>query len=77
MKNQRLIASLILLKLLLPVMTSAKSTLAERVDQAMQRELAEQELIGLAVGIVSNGKILHVNTYGLADRENNTKITNH
>ena len=75
MKNYRLIASLILLKLLLPVMTSAKSTLAERVDQAMLRELAEQELIGLAVGIISNGKILHINTYGLADRENNTPIT--
>ena len=56
MKNYRLIASLILLKLLLPVMTPAKSTLAERVDQAMLRELAEQELIGLAVGIISNGK---------------------
>ncbi len=75
MKNHRLIGTLAIFGLLLPLTTSAASTLIKRVDQAMLNEMTEQQLIGLAIGIVQGGQIVHVNGYGLANREEKTPIT--
>ena len=75
MKNHRLIGTLAIFGLLSPLTTSAASTLIKRVDQAMLNELTEQQLIGLAIGIVQGGQIVHVNGYGLANREEKTPIT--
>ncbi|HJN89581.1 MAG TPA: serine hydrolase domain-containing protein, partial [Verrucomicrobiota bacterium] len=60
---------------LLPGLTAAAAPLAKRVDEAMHDELARQELVGLAVGIIQDGKITHLNGYGWANREQRTPVT--
>ncbi len=60
---------------LLPGLTAAAVPLAKRVDEAMHDELARQELVGLAVGIIQDGKITHLNGYGWANREQRTPVT--
>ena len=49
--------------------------LAKRVDHAMTNEIAKQELIGLAVGIIQDGQITYLKGYGLADREQQLPVT--
>ena len=51
---------------------AAAPPLAKRVDEAMRDEMARQELVGLAVGVVQDGKIAHLNGYGLAKRSSNS-----
>ena len=60
---------------LLPAMSTAASPLAERVDKAMRDEMAGQELIGLAVGIIQDGQIAYLKGYGLANREQRLPVT--
>ena len=60
---------------LLPAMSAAASPLAKRVDQAMRDEMAEQELVGLAVGIIQDGQIAYLKGYGLANREQRLPVT--
>ena len=60
---------------LLPGLPTAAPPLAKRVDQAMRDEMAEQELVGLAVGIIQDGQIAYLKGYGLADREQRVPVT--
>ena len=60
---------------LLPGLPTAAPPLAKRVDEAMRDEMARQELVGLAVGVIQDGKITHLNGYGLADREQRVPVT--
>ena len=60
---------------LLPAMSSAASPLAKHVDHAMRDEMAGQELVGLAVGIIQDGQIAYLKGYGLADREQRVPVT--
>ncbi len=60
---------------LLPAMSSAASPLAKHVDHAMRDEMAGQELVGLAVGIIQDGQIAYLKDYGLADREQRVPVT--
>ena len=60
---------------LLPGLPAAAPPLAKRVDQAMRDEMAEQELVGLAVGIIQDGQIAYLKGYGLADREQRVPVT--
>jgi CubicO group peptidase (beta-lactamase class C family) len=46
----------------------------DAVDQAVLQEMREQELAGVAVGVIQNGQITHLNGYGFADREAGTKV---
>ena len=62
---------------LLPAMSTAASSLAKRVDHAMRDEMAGQELVGLAVGIIQDGQIAYLKGYGLADREQRVPVTRH
>jgi len=59
---------------LLPGLAAAPP-LAKRMDEAMHDEMARQELVGLAVGVVKDGKIAHLNGYGLANREQQLPVT--
>ncbi|MEE2947679.1 MAG: serine hydrolase domain-containing protein [Verrucomicrobiota bacterium] len=49
--------------------------MAKRVDHAMRDEIAKQELIGLAVGIIEDGQITYLKGYGLANREQRLPVT--
>lgn len=60
---------------LLPGLPTAAPPLAKRVDEAMRDEMARQELVGLAVGVIQDGKITHLNGYGLANREQRVPVT--
>lgn len=46
-----------------------KTELGKAVDSAMTAELKKQGLIGLAVAVVKDGKLVYSNGYGYADRE--------
>ena len=46
-----------------------------RVTQALAEELAKQQGVGLAVGIIEGGRVVYVNGLGFADREQNRPVT--
>ncbi|MEJ7637544.1 MAG: serine hydrolase domain-containing protein [Singulisphaera sp.] len=48
---------------------------AAAVDEAVGSVMAEQELVGLAVGVIRDGRVVYLNGYGLADREKRTPVT--
>lgn len=50
---------------------------ARAVDGAMREEMAKQEVVGLAIGIVQKGRVVYVQGYGLADREKQSPVTTH
>ena len=60
---------------LLPAAAATVAPLGERVDKAMRNEMAGQELIGLAVGIIQDGQIAYLKGYGLANREQRLPVT--
>ena len=45
---------------LLPATAATVAPFGERVDKAMRNEMAGQELIGLAVGIIQDGQIAYL-----------------
>jgi len=45
------------------------------VDEAVLRVMEDQGLVGLALGLVENGKISYLKGYGWADRENREAVT--
>ena len=45
------------------------------VDPIVESEITEQELVGIAVGVIRNGQIVHLKGYGYADRENGIPVT--
>ena len=77
MRSIRFVATLFCLSLLLATAATAATTapLAERVDEAMRDEMARQELVGLAVGVIQDGQITYLKGYGLANREQRLPVT--
>ena len=45
------------------------------VDKVVEEQMAKQEIYGCAVGVVENGKIVHVKAYGHHDRLRTKPIT--
>ena len=74
MRSIRIATALICFSMLLAPVAPA-APLAKRVDHAMRDEMARQGLVGLAVGIIQDGEITHLNGYGLADREQRVPVT--
>lgn len=48
---------------------------AAAVDEAVQAEMEKQGVIGVAIGILRQGKIVYLKGYGLADREKQLPVT--
>jgi CubicO group peptidase (beta-lactamase class C family) len=48
---------------------------AAAVDQAVEKQLADQGIVGAAIGVIRGGEIVYVKGYGLADREARTPVT--
>lgn len=76
--------SIAYLLLLLPLAAAAQEPVTNRlppavaaaVHEAVQAEAVKQKIVGLAVGIVQDGKIAYLHGYGSADREQQTPVTN-
>ena len=51
------------------------ASLTVAVDTAMRDEMKQQELVGLAVGVIQNGRVEYLKGYGWADREKQTPVT--
>jgi CubicO group peptidase (beta-lactamase class C family) len=48
---------------------------AEAVDKAVRAEMAKGQLVGVAVGVIRDGKVVYLKGYGQGDRENNVPVT--
>lgn len=48
---------------------------AARIDQAVQTEMQKERVVGMAIGIVENGRIVYLRGYGYSDLENNVPVT--
>ncbi len=47
----------------------------EALDQVIQNAIQQQNLVGLALGVVENGQITYLKGYGLADNETQQPVT--
>jgi serine beta-lactamase-like protein LACTB len=47
---------------------------AERVDATLRAEIAEQEIVGLAVCVIDQGRVAWSKAYGFADRERGVAV---
>lgn len=45
------------------------------VDAAVEEVMARQHLVGVAIGVIRDGRVVYVKGYGLADREKKTPVT--
>lgn len=50
--------------------------LREAIDTAVREEMERQELVGVAVGVIRDGKVAYTAGYGYADREEEAPVTN-
>jgi len=50
-------------------------TILKAVDAAMRDEMKRQELVGLAVGVIVDGRVAYTQGYGWADREKQVPVT--
>lgn len=48
---------------------------AKAVDKAIAGEMKKQQLVGVAVGVIENGRIVYLKGYGLADREKRIPVS--
>ena len=48
---------------------------AEAVDAAMTAEMKKEEVVGLALGVIRDGKVVYAKGYGWADRERRVPVT--
>lgn len=73
-KNTLNSAFFLLILILYQPVLSAKPGLSSdqitAVDLAINAEMKKQEVVGVALGIIKNGKIVYAKGYGYADREN-------
>lgn len=45
------------------------------VDKAVKAEMEKQELVGVAVGVIQDGKVVYTRGYGFADAKKQTPVT--
>ncbi len=50
------------------------STQTDEINQILQEEIAQQELIGIAIGVVNQGQIAYLKGYGYEDRNRQEKV---
>jgi CubicO group peptidase (beta-lactamase class C family) len=82
---RRVVFQLSLLSLCLLLTATARTTaddvrllpdvLAKKVDAAVQDQMQQQQLIGVAVGVIRDGKVVLTKAYGFEDHEANRPLT--
>ena len=50
-------------------------TVGQRVDQAVSAQMLQQQLVGVAVGIIRDATVVYTRAYGYEDRENQIPMT--
>lgn len=60
----------LLLLLLLSQPVLAQSTLPDQLETLVVEEMDKQQLVGVAVGLIQDGKVAYLRGFGYADREN-------
>jgi len=45
-----------------------------KIDAAVRKEMAKQQAVGVAVGLIKNNRIVYLKGYGYADREKRTRV---
>lgn len=58
-----------------PMSAAALAETRSKVDQVIEAAMAEQQLVGLAVGLVKDGQMIYLKGYGMADRERGIPVT--
>lgn len=58
-----------------PIEQPLSSDRAAAVDRALEAELVRQEIVGLALGVIEDGRIVYLKGYGIADREHGAPVT--
>ncbi len=58
-----------------PISAPLAPAKAAAVDAAIQAEMQKEQIVGMAIGIIENGKVDYLKGYGLADREKNIPVT--
>lgn len=53
---------------------STPTTMTNAIDDAMTSEMTKQNLVGLSVGIVKDGKVVYLKGYGNEDKENKVPV---
>ena len=61
--------------LLIIALPAIAAPLPVAVDSAMRDEMRQQQLVGLAVGVIRNGRVAFTQGYGWADREKKVPVT--
>lgn len=51
------------------------STVEKKVDAAVQGQIQQQQLVGVAVGVIRNGKVVLTKAYGFEDRDAKVPLT--
>jgi CubicO group peptidase (beta-lactamase class C family) len=51
------------------------AAMAKAVDAAVAAEMTKQQAVGVAIGVIQDGRVVYLKGYGLADRENKTPVT--
>lgn len=54
---------------------SLATNVAAAVDAAVDAEMKKQQAVGVAIGILQDGKVVYLKGFGLADREKETPVT--
>ena len=67
---KRLPNTLLLLLLVFPHAILAQSTLPEKLETLVVEEMDKQQLVGVAIGLIQEGKVSYLRGFGYADREN-------
>lgn len=65
--------------LLAPAFSRAETKLVPatvaKLDRAVTEQMAKQDLVGLAVGVIRDGQVVYTQGYGLANREEKLPVT--
>ena len=57
------------------IFSAEATTFLKAVDAAMRDEMKRQDLVGLAVGVIVDGRVAYTQGYGWADREKQVQVT--
>ena len=55
--------------------TGFPAELAQRMDEAARAEMVRQQIVGLAVGVIQEGRISYLKGYGWSDREKRISVS--
>jgi CubicO group peptidase (beta-lactamase class C family) len=58
----------------LPANAALTRAAKDAIDEAVNAELERQQIVGAAIGVIKDGRIVYIQGYGLADRENGIPV---